>query len=64
MKTAFLKHYGKIFFTILLLGAGSYFHVDTGKAIEAIGKVFVEAPVPAVVSAPTAPEAAAVDAGK
>lgn len=59
MKTTLLKHYGKILLTILALGAGSYFHVDTGKAIEAIGKMFVEAPVPAAVRA--TPE---VDAGK
>lgn len=60
MKTAFLRHYGKIFLTILALGAGSYFHVDVGKAVDAIGKLFPD--TTSQVSDPTATEAAAVDA--
>jgi len=48
MKTALLKHYGKIFLTILVLGAGAYFGFDTSKVVEVLNE---PAPVTAPVSA-------------
>lgn len=51
MKTALLKHYGKIFLTILALGLGAYFHVDVSKLMSGLTTV-----IPAVPAAP-------VDAG-
>lgn len=57
MKQALLKHYGKIFLTVLALGLGSYFHVDVGMALKAIASITES------VHAPVAP-ALAPDAGK
>lgn len=51
MKTALLKHYGKILLTILVLGAGAYFGFDTSKVVEVLKSE------PAVVAPVTAPDA-------
>lgn len=47
MKTALLKHYGKILLTILVLGAGAYFGFDTTKVVDVLNQpATVTVPVP------------------
>lgn len=45
MKTALLKHYGKILLTVLALGVGAYFHVDVSKFVSGIAAMSEQAPV-------------------
>ncbi len=52
-----IKHYGKIFLTVLALGLGSYFHVDVGMALKAIASITESVPAPVAPAPVLVPDA-------
>lgn len=62
MKAKLVKHAGKILLTILLLGVGAYFGIDTKPLVDQVNaptpaEVMAEVAVEASGGAPSAPDA-------